>query len=268
MWCLEKEPMNVIPMLAGLAGRLSEAAYDTERTRLRELYGDSSADASAKRDQALAILFYRSGWTQEELAAKEGKSQAWVVCRLRFGRFLNFITAVIKSENLPKAFTEGRFRGLWEQTDKDETNERIRFKAVMALMKEQHALRASPRKRTGPEIVKQFGDGKWRAATEIAQAVGTTVQHLEDTLDMMRKYETYDAKCERRTKGREQQVQFRIFPKDRLVSTSELAEKLGPLIDGLIAEGKKNMATMSPGTVAMLAEKLRRQIDAWSRGAD
>src|SRR5262245_52706437 len=67
-----------------------------------------------KRDQALALLFYRSGWTQEELAEKEGKSVSWISYRLRFGRFLNFSTVVEKSENRPKAFTEGRFRGLCE----------------------------------------------------------------------------------------------------------------------------------------------------------
>jgi hypothetical protein len=39
-------------------------------------------------------LFYRSGWTQEELAKKEGKSPQWVAQRIRFGRFLNFSTAV------------------------------------------------------------------------------------------------------------------------------------------------------------------------------
>ena len=31
-----------------------------------------------EREQALAALFYRSGWTQEELAKKEGKSQQWL----------------------------------------------------------------------------------------------------------------------------------------------------------------------------------------------
>lgn len=66
----------------------------------------------------MADLFIRSGWTQEELAAKEGKGQTWVVYRLRFGRFLNFITTVINAENLPNGLTEGRFRGFWDPTDK------------------------------------------------------------------------------------------------------------------------------------------------------
>jgi hypothetical protein len=54
--------------------------------------GDKRADAPAKYDQALASLFYRSGWTQEELAKKEGKSQRWISYHLLFGRFLHFST--------------------------------------------------------------------------------------------------------------------------------------------------------------------------------
>jgi hypothetical protein len=53
-----------------------------------------------------------------ELAKKEGRTQSWVQYRLRFGRFLNFITMVIKTDSLPKNLTERRFRSLWEQTDK------------------------------------------------------------------------------------------------------------------------------------------------------
>src|SRR5262245_56778888 len=78
--------------------RMTEAEYDAERAKLRELYGESSAEASAKRDQAMALLFRRSGWTQEQLARKEGKTQQWIAYRLRFGRFLHFTTMVVKSD--------------------------------------------------------------------------------------------------------------------------------------------------------------------------
>jgi hypothetical protein len=40
--------------------------------------------------------------------------------RLRFGRFLNFITTVINPESMPANLTEGRFRSYWEQTDATE----------------------------------------------------------------------------------------------------------------------------------------------------
>ena len=64
------------------------------------------------------MLFYRSGWTQDELAKKEGKSQNYISERLTFGRFLNFIATAINLETFPKNLTEFRFRGYWQQTDK------------------------------------------------------------------------------------------------------------------------------------------------------
>jgi hypothetical protein len=51
-----------------------------------------------------------SGWTQEQLAKKEGKTIAWVAYRLRFGRFLNFSTTVENRQTLPSNLTERRFR--------------------------------------------------------------------------------------------------------------------------------------------------------------
>ena len=78
--------------------------------RLRELYGDRSIEA-AKRDQAMAVLFIRSGWTQEKLAEKEGTTQQSIAYRLRFGRFVDFTTTVVNFENLPSNLTERRFRG-------------------------------------------------------------------------------------------------------------------------------------------------------------
>jgi hypothetical protein len=60
------------------------------------------------------------------------------------------------------------------------------------------------------------------------------------------------------------EIHYRIFKQDKTVSVDELTEKLTPIIDGLIAEGKKNMATMVPATVAMLAAKLKRLLDEWA----
>ena len=49
----------------------------------------------------MARLFARSGWTQQELADVEGKSQQWIVQRLTFGSFLNWLdtTAVVIDQN-------------------------------------------------------------------------------------------------------------------------------------------------------------------------
>jgi hypothetical protein len=59
-------------------------------------------------------------------------------------------------------------------------------------------------------------------------------------------------------------VEYRLFKPDQAVSTTELAEKLTPLIAGLKVEGKKNMATMVPSRVAELAFLLQQLLDAWT----
>ncbi|MCQ4188578.1 hypothetical protein [Methylocystis suflitae] len=53
-------------------------------------------------------------WAGFELpaAGKLPKSRQWVEKRLRFGRFLNFVTTVTNTENLPRNITEGRFRSV------------------------------------------------------------------------------------------------------------------------------------------------------------
>ena len=74
------------------------------------------------------VLFHRSGWTQEELAKKEGKSQRWVSYRLVFGRFLLFSTTGANASKLPFNVTERRFRLYYERTTG--MNERQRFAEV------------------------------------------------------------------------------------------------------------------------------------------
>jgi len=64
------------------------------------------------------------------LAKKESKGKSQIDRQLRFGRFLHFTTDVVNAEFVPSGLTEGAFRNLWEQTDKNEGNERVRFQAV------------------------------------------------------------------------------------------------------------------------------------------
>lgn len=47
------------------------------------------------------------------------------------------------------------------------------------------------------------------------------------------------------------------------ITKAEMITKLSPLVEGLEQEGAKNMATMSPLTVAMYACKIRRLLDQW-----
>ena len=59
-------------------GVMTDAEYEQAKAEFLATYGASNAEAAALRDQALAKLFARSGWTQEKLAEKEGKSRQWV----------------------------------------------------------------------------------------------------------------------------------------------------------------------------------------------
>jgi hypothetical protein len=248
-----------------LHNRMTEAEYEQERQRLRDTYGDSSVEAAAKRDQAMALLFARSNWTQEELAAKEGKSQGYIARRLRFGQFLTFMPTGINAESLPTNLTEGRFRGFWEQTDKAD-NDRKRYSDVAAaITAASQCLPGMPKgtKSLGPELLAEFGDGKWHdVQTIIDHFPEDDPKRVTDLLESIRIRGVFGAKAEVRKFGRS--FQHRVYPADKKISVSEVKMKLAPLIQGLKEEGKKNMATMSPGTVARLAALIQRQIDEWS----
>jgi len=251
---------NVTPLPT--AHRMSEADYDRERAALRATYGDSSVDAAAKRDQALAHLFYRSNWTQEELAKKEDKSPQRIAQSLRFGRFLDFSTVVEKSEKPPHNLTERRFRAYWEQTDKRGGNERQRFMVVLDLMRGDTALMRTRRDYIGKDIIKEFADGKWHRLDTIIAKINADESQITETLRLMgRPGGTHGGKAERKQAG--QSISYRIFRNERQISTTEIAEKLAPIIEHLKAEGKKNTTTMSPGTVARLAALLQQQLDEW-----
>ena len=248
--------------VALLRNRMSEADFERERARLRALYGDSSAEAAAKRDQAMADLFWRSGWTQEDLAAKEGQTQQWVSYRLRFGRFLNFTTGVVNLESLPNNLSEGQFRRYWSQTDRN-LDERFRFQDVLELMRKDLTVRQKNRPKIGKELVAAFGDGKWHSVAEMAEDLDVDVELIESTLrTMMALRGTYGARAEKKQVGRE--FHYRIFKMDRTVGSTELTEKLRPLIKDLMLEGRKNAATASPAAVLILAGKLQKLLDEWA----
>lgn len=103
---------------------------------------------------------------------------------------------------------------------------------------------------------------KWRTLEEIAEIASVSQDAARAVMHNIRTNRKHHAKVETRKVGTEKQ--YRIFKQDKTVSVDELTEKLTPIIDGLIAEGKKNMATMVPATVAMLAAKLKRLLDEWA----
>jgi transcriptional regulator with XRE-family HTH domain len=247
---------DVVP----LHGRMNESAYDAERARLRELYGDSRQEAGARFEQALALLFHRSGWTQEELAKKEGKSRTWIVYRLCFGKFLNFVTVVTNSDLTPNNLTERRFRGYWEQTEGG--TERIRFQAVIKLMQADVTLTAGRRDKIGEGIKQYFADGKWHSLNRIAKKLDADIAHVDETVRRIRRNQTYKCKAEMKDVGTEPHC--RIFKLDRTISSAEIAERLTPILEGLETEGRKNSVTMSVATVARLAGLLRHLLNEWS----
>ena len=175
---------EVIPLHSG---RMTEAQYAEERAKLPT----DKKEAGARFEQALAILFYRSGWTQQQLADKEGKSRIWITTRLRFGNFLNFVTNVTKSDLLPRNLTEGKFREYWKQTNKDQ-NERARFAEVTRAIQRDAAVVKPRRHLIGHDIINEFADGKWHPLQTIIEAIAPDdPQHVESTVERMRKVKSY-----------------------------------------------------------------------------
>lgn len=48
------------------------------------------------------------------------------------------------------------------------------------------------------------------------------------------------------------------------ISVDELRVKLGPLIDIVVAEGNKNVATISFGALSRAGKLMQRQLDEWN----
>jgi hypothetical protein len=117
--------------------------------------------------------------------------------------------------------------------------------------------------KVGRDMVAKLRPGKWYSAKALAEDAGITERHVHSILRTMCWRPQHGAKAERKKVG--DQIYYRIFKQDKKVSVEELIEKLAPIIKELKAEGKKNMATMSPATVAHLAGKLSNLLDEWAR---
>lgn len=256
--------MNTALATVHAIGEFTDATYIAERDAIRATHGDNSAEAVALRDQALAALFYRTGWTQERLAKVEGKSREWATKRLVFGRFLAFAssgTSGTESQIVPRNLSERRFRGYWERTDKSEANERIRFRAVASAIEKDVRIGKSQARKpeiSGP-IRDQFSDGKWHKLQTIIEHIDATPDDVEAVLADV---------CNGRRKGlfgdRKKigpSFSYRIRKIGRTIPYEALMQDLGPIIDGLKAEGRKNAATASPDTVAHLAHQLEQLLE-------
>jgi transcriptional regulator with XRE-family HTH domain len=259
----EKSNIIHIPRETAATGAMSIAQYQAERQKLRDTYGDSRDAAGDRWEQELAKLFARSGWTQEQLAEQEGKTQAYISYLLCFGGFLLFLEhynhLVINSTDL----TERRFRSYWRLTAKGDS--KARFREVIRLMEEptSETTTTGKPKSIGERLMDQFADGQWRSIEDIQAAVAEPMKKVKTTLEGMIQRGSFNSECSRKPVGKTQH--YRIIHQTRRVSIDELRTKLSPIVRGLIAEGKKNMATMSPGTVAHLANQLKTLLDEWTK---
>jgi transcriptional regulator with XRE-family HTH domain len=248
-------------------GRMTDNEYERERQRLRDAYGDTKKDAGVRFEQELARLFFKSGWTQEELATKEGKSQQWIAQRVRFGRFLDFTTTVVNLEKPLFSLTERRFREFWDKTTTTDDNERQRFQKVASMVEEAEVmLRQPPRPKIGPAIVKQFADGKYHRPEVIAKALDTTPKHVIFTVENLGHRRI--AKVEKQKVGKDGPYppgyKYRIFKKDREVSLEEAITKLTPIIKDLETQSHRAPGTVSNTEVGALAQKIRLILEQWA----
>jgi hypothetical protein len=87
-----------------------------------------AAAVTGKWDQADAMLLLESGWTQERIAEKVGKSKSWADYYLRFARFLDSHRGGDNGTEPPRApipqnLTERAFREAWKNCFAKESNE-------------------------------------------------------------------------------------------------------------------------------------------------
>jgi hypothetical protein len=238
---------------------MTESEYDRERAKLRETYGDNKQQAGIRWQQALALLFYRSGWTQEQLAKKEGVTGSYIDKMARYGRFLTFSEKHTVSNNLSETY----FRAYWKRTDKNEKNERVRFREVQCLLEAEATFsRSHGALGHGKKVKAAFADGKWHKFETIVAKIGVPEPEVRAVVDLMQLRGTYGVTCERRKVG--QHFEYRIFPKEKSISSIELVEKLAPIIKELKAQGRTNMATVSISTVATCAGRLQNLLDEWA----
>ena len=114
----------------------------------------------------------------------------------------------------------------------------------------------------GKPILAQFGDGKWHPLETIASATGVPANHVQSILDRMRRWGTYNSKCDRKKVGSEHH--FRLSPRDKQISVHELIEKLTPILKELEVQGRANAATMSPPTVRIMTAKIQKLLEEWA----
>lgn len=255
------------------AGAMSATEYERQRKEIDATYPKGGkgqkVNINALRDQALAQLAHRSGWTQEQLAEVEGVSQQQIARRMRFGRFLEFTPTGSNSEKPADLWlhdiTERKFRGFWEQTEKQD--ERMRFRAVAALIRDHTRIVSTvPTGARPTNVVSKYADGKWRTIEVMAKGLGIDPETQTEVFAAFRK-SLKDARARQNGNTRWESrkygttMQYRILKGGgRKIDSSHLQSEIAPILQELKAEGKKNMATACPPNVLELALKLEKLI--------
>jgi hypothetical protein len=138
-----------------------------------------------------------------------------------------------------------------------------RFRAARQSTKQRPERKPPMSPKVGRAMVAKLHVGKWYSAQTVAEDAGITERDVHSVLHNMCYRPAHGAKAERKKVGNE--IHYRIFKQEKTISSDELIEKLAPIIKELKAEGKKNMATMSPASVAHIAGKLSNLLDEWAR---
>jgi transcriptional regulator with XRE-family HTH domain len=251
--------LNVVPF----TNRMSETELDEALKRVAETYGGNRREAGNRYEQELARAFHRSGWKQEDLAKKVGKSQSSIEQSLRFGRFLDFTATAVNQESVYSSLSENAFRTYWRQTDKREGNDRIRFLAVLKLIEAKADPNAPQPAKAPADLAKdiaagQFADGKWHLLADLATAFDEDSTVVDAALKKISKN-----KCKLETKAYGNSFKFRLFKQERPIAIEEIAEKLGPIVKALFVEGKKGPARISGANVTIHASRLQKLLDEW-----
>jgi hypothetical protein len=137
-----------------------------------------------------------------------------------------------------------------------------RFHAMAESTERRPARKPPMSPKVGRDMIAKLRSAKWYSAKTVAEDAGITERDVHSVLRTMCWRPAHGAKAERKKVGN--QIQYRIFKQDKGVSVEELTTKLRPIVEGLKAEGKKNMATMVPAEVAMLAARLERLLNEWA----
>jgi len=258
---------------------MTKSSYESERAEIETEY-PKRGNFSAMKDQALSELFDRSGWTQKALSEIEGSGQACISQRLKFGAFLQFITSSDNSQKqpfqVPVNLTEYKFRtSFWSET---KGNDRKRFLEVkhmiekVSVLIDEHTI-ISPDQPTiknsrqaTRDIIEKFGDGKWHLLETISDFIESNQDTSVDSNDVLKKLsgmqKTNVQGCYYEKKKYGQSYQYKIIPggsKD--INMAVVTKEIQPILKELYAEGKKNMATMSPSVISHLANKLEKLLE-------